>query len=233
MNKNMFNPSLCVNDLSLYRQGSRNASQLLSRTAPFEAVLRIKHRLLSLLGVLVLSLALPHTAWASPNLVQNGGFETGDFTGWSLSGDTGSAFVSNNDPHSGTFAANFDPVGDYVYLSQDLSTTPGLNYNLIFWHIWVDRPPADFQVFWNGQLIYDEANFTSYPWTETSINNLLATSGQTELTFGFMASDSQSLWGLDDVSVTPQGATPEPSSMMLFGSGILGIAAVLRRRLMG
>jgi PEP-CTERM motif len=177
-------------------------------------------------------LVLPHAALADPNLVQNGGFETGDFTGWSLSGDTGSAFVSNNNPHSGTFAANFDPVGDYVYLSQDLSTTPGLNYNLIFWHIWVDRPPADFQVFWNGQLIYDEANFTSYPWTETSINNLLATSGQTELTFGFMASDSQSLWSLDDVSVTPQGTTPEPTSILLLGSGILGIAGILRRKML-
>ena len=29
------------------------------------------------------------------------------------------------------------------------------------------------------------------------------------------------------------GTTPEPSSLMLFGSGILGLAGVLRRRLMG
>jgi hypothetical protein len=88
------------------------------------------------------------------------------------------------------------------------------------------------QVYWNGVLVLDQANFTSYPWTETSINNLLATSGQTELTFGFMASDSQSLWSLDDVSVTPQ-TTPEPGSILLLGSGILGIAGILRRRLVG
>jgi PEP-CTERM motif len=231
VNKTMLNPSLCVNDQSLYPRGSRNASQPLSRTAPLEAVLRIKHRFLSLLGVLVLSLALPHTAWASPNLVQNGGFETGDFTGWSLSGDTGSALVSNNDPHSGQFAANFDPVGDYLYLSQDLSTTPGLNYSLFFWPKWVDYPIDHIQVFWNGALVFDQANSTSYPWTETSVNNLLATSGQTELTFAFMAGDSQSLWSLDDVSVTAQSTTPEPGSIMLLGTGILGIAGMLRRKL--
>ncbi len=232
MKKNMSHLLPCINEQSLLEQRSSGNTEGPGRTAPFKTVLRFKPRLLSFLGALVLSLVLPHVALASPNLVQNGGFETGDFTGWTLSGDTGSAFVSNNDPHSGAFAASFDPVGDYVYLSQDLSTTPGVNYSLIYWHIWVDRPPADFQVFWNGQLIYDETNFTSYPWTETSLNNLLATSGQTELTFGFMASDSQSLWSLDDVSVTPQ-TTPEPGSILLLGSGILGIAGILRRKLVG
>jgi hypothetical protein len=32
---------------------------------------------------------------------------------------------------------------------------------------------------------------------------------------------------------TPSSTTPEPSSIMLFGSGILGLAGILRRRLMG
>jgi hypothetical protein len=32
---------------------------------------------------------------------------------------------------------------------------------------------------------------------------------------------------------TSSGTTPEPSSIMLFGSGILGLAVILRRRLMG
>jgi PEP-CTERM motif len=34
------------------------------------------------------------------------------------------------------------------------------------------------------------------------------------------------------LSGTPQSTTPEPSSIMLFGSGILGLAGVLRRRTM-
>lgn len=232
MKKNMSHSLPYINERSQLEQGSLGNAEGSGRTAPFETVLRFKRRLLSFLGALVLSLALPHAALASPNLVQNGGFETGDFTGWSLSGDTGSAFVSNNDPHSGQFAANFDPVNDFVYLSQDLHTTPGVDYNLIAWTGWIDIPPDIWQVYWNGQLVLDQENFTSYPWTETSINNLLATSGQTELTFAFLMTDSQSLWSLDDVSVTPQ-TTPEPGSILLLGSGILGIAGILRRKLVG
>jgi hypothetical protein len=34
-------------------------------------------------------------------------------------------------------------------------------------------------------------------------------------------------------STTTSGSTPEPSSIMLFGSGVLGIASLLRRRLLG
>ena len=42
---------------------------------------------------------------AYANLVQNPGFETGDFTGWTVSGDI-SAFAGS--AHSGTYSAAFD-----------------------------------------------------------------------------------------------------------------------------
>ena len=35
-----------------------------------------------------------------------------------------------------------------------------------------------------------------------------------------------------DISGTPDPPTPEPSSILLFGSGILGLAGVLRRKLL-
>jgi hypothetical protein len=46
-----------------------------------------------------------------------------------------------------------------------------------------------------------------------------------ENTIGSIPSESFTLNG------TPGGTTPEPSSIMLFGSGILGLAGVLRRKL--
>jgi len=47
-------------------------------------------------------------------------------------------------------------------------------------------------------------------------------------TLGSIPSESFTLIGTSD-----GGTTPEPSSLVLFGSGILGLAGVLRRRLMG
>lgn len=43
--------------------------------------------------------------------------------------------------------------------------------------------------------------------------------------FGSIASESFTING------TPTGSTPEPASIMLFGSGILGLAGILRRKL--
>src|SRR5262249_25131594 len=54
---------------------------------------------------------------AAGNLV-NGGFETGDFTGWDLSGNTGFTGVSAINPHSGTYAAFLGPIGSLGFLCQ-------------------------------------------------------------------------------------------------------------------
>ena len=42
---------------------------------------------------------------AKADLVVNGGFETGDFTGWTLNGHNTLNFVSSENPHSGTYSA--------------------------------------------------------------------------------------------------------------------------------
>ena len=42
---------------------------------------------------------------------------------------------------------------------------------------------------------------------------------------------SEAFTVLGGTTTTPSGSTPEPSSIMLFGSGILGLAGVLRRKL--
>ena len=43
---------------------------------------------------------------------------------------------------------------------------------------------------------------------------------------------SNDAWGIDDVSYSSQSAVPEPPSLMLLGSGLLGLAGLLRRKLM-
>jgi hypothetical protein len=44
---------------------------------------------------------------------------------------------------------------------------------------------------------------------------------------------SNDAWGIDDVSYSgTSSSTPEPSSLMLLGSGVIGLAGMLRRKLM-
>src|SRR5207342_1372158 len=72
-------------------------------------------------------------AVANANLVTNGGFETGDFTGWTNGGNTGFTGVDPGIQHSGTYGAFFGPIGSNGFLSQTLATTAGGVYTLSFW----------------------------------------------------------------------------------------------------
>ena len=81
-------------------------------------------------------------------LVLNGGFGTGDFNGWTVSGAFSNSidvFVDNGSqsgttgitPYSGEYVAALGPVGSLSYLSQTLATSAGANYLL---SLWLDSP---------------------------------------------------------------------------------------------
>ena len=71
--------------------------------------------------VFALLVLVSGTAYATP-LIVNGGFETGSFFGWTLSGNTGSYFyVGSDDPYSGTYALDAGPIGSEGYISQIIS----------------------------------------------------------------------------------------------------------------
>lgn len=194
---------------------------------------RLNNSIITLLLLLTMSIVIPGTAKAD-NLVQNGGFETGDFTGWTVTGDVQGAQVVTGGSNSGCCYAKFNPIDGYVYISQTISTPhiPGSDqlYDLLFhWKI-VDLPPWDFQVFWDNKPVSDFQNTGSHDWSQFELDGLSATQGETQLTFGFKVSDGQSYFGLDDISVSQQ--TPEPGTLMLLGSGALGLAGIARRRVL-
>jgi len=172
------------------------------------------------------------------NLVTNGSFETGDFTGWTVSGDTtftGVCDVSTCPggfaPEDGNYAAYFGPVGDTATISQTIATTPGDEYSLSFY---LANPEGGTPNYFNvtfGNSSFSFTNFgAAFGWQQFTLTTL-ATSDQTNLSFTFR--NDPSYWFLDNVTVQQSGGgtTPEPGTLALFGSGMIGLAAFARRKL--
>jgi PEP-CTERM motif len=159
---------------------------------------------------------------ASADIVYNGGFETGDFTGWILSGNPIPGDVDSSLPHSGLYEANLFAAGSLGYLEQFLPTTPGTLYNLAYFLNSDGGTPNEFLAQLNGTMLIDQTNIPSRNYTQYSFS-FQATSTSTDLKFGFR--DDPGSLHLDDVSVTP---VPEPASMWL-GVLMIGAAAAKRR----
>jgi hypothetical protein len=157
---------------------------------------------------------------AMADLVVNGGFETGDFTAWTLSGNTSNSGVDTIFPHSGLYAAFFGPVGSLGFLSQTLATTPGTTYELSFWLKNEGGPPNEFQVTF-GDATLDRLDLPAFDYTRESLTST-ATSTATLLQFGFR--HTPGFFDLDDVSVIAVGV-PEPSGLTLLGAGVAGLMA--------
>ena len=143
-------------------------------------------------------------------LVLNGGFQTKDFTDWTLTGDTYSTFVDDGDysgitPYFGEYEAALETSGSLGYLSQTLSTTAGTSYLLSFWF---DNPyanPGEFLVEWNGNSLLDTMNPVANDWTNMRFL-VSATGTSTVLQFGYQDDRDFGYFGLDDISVIPGGA---------------------------
>jgi hypothetical protein len=147
--------------------------------------------------------SLSFTISVGQPILNNGGFETGDFTSWTETGTTTYMSVSTTASyvHSGTHGAELGPSGAVSYLSQNLVTTPGANYLL---SCWLTNPksgtPNQFLAQWNGVTIYNQTNLPALAWTNLQFL-VTATGTSTALQFGFR--NDPAYFGFDDVSVTP------------------------------
>jgi hypothetical protein len=102
--------------------------------------------LLALTAAAAVSLARP----ASANLITNPGFETGDFTGWTLGG-FGNVGVDSSNPHSGSYAAFLGEGSPIV--KQIVNTVPGGIYTVSFWLANSSVGSTGFGVTWGEQTL--------------------------------------------------------------------------------
>ncbi|PWU18363.1 MAG: hypothetical protein C5B50_09240 [Verrucomicrobia bacterium] len=165
--------------------------------------------------------------------IKNPGFETGSSGYWTLSGTPGNTFVDDRTDnsvyvHSGSYAAflgqNTSGNTSFGYLSQTVPTGPGLQYTLSFWlnHPSIDSTPAEFQVFWNGSMIFDQTYATSFAFTNVHLN-VTATASSTSLQFGFRSNTNY--FGLDDVALTSLAVGPSITVQPANTAADLGLSA--------
>jgi hypothetical protein len=168
--------------------------------------------------------------------LQNGSFETGDFTGWNLS-SSNLTFVEPT-----TFAYGAESGNFYVYagppssapgvLSQTFSDTAGEQLKVSGWAIGdtfeLPTDLGEISYFFDGALL-GSPDLSSGKWTE-SVFSAVATGSDT---FSIQFADDSSFNGLDNFSVS--SGVPEPSTWTLLLIGLIGLgpfATTARRALL-
>ena len=190
---------------------------------------RMGNKLLAAALAATASFAFTGSAVAA-NLVSNSSFETGDFTGWTQTGNT--TFNGVQCPGTGptvgagNCSAFFGPVGSPGGISQTLATTAGSAYNISFWFAPDGGTPSSFDVLFDGNSILSLTNPGAAPGAFFNLSGV-ASGASSVLSFSFR--DDPGFMFLDAVSVSE---APEPATwaMMLLGFGAVGVSLRWRRR---
>ncbi|MGH7018084.1 MAG: PEP-CTERM sorting domain-containing protein [Caulobacteraceae bacterium] len=191
-----------------------------------------KPRLIAMAAAAALTLAAS-AASATTNLVVNPGFETGDFIGWTVSGDGIS--IDSVFPNTGTYDAAFSAAStdpDPGVLSQSIATTVGASYDLSFALMDEAGVPTDAFTASLGafsQTVTGDEAPAAYTVFSFVVPGSDVTSNSS--TLSFTGTNDFADWNLDDVSVSAvTAAVPEPAEWALLALGVGMAGFALRRR---
>jgi hypothetical protein len=184
-------------------------------------------------GMLLPWLACSPAAADPVNLIQNGGFETGSFSGWSLASGSNSIVaqagqIPGLSPLSGSYfaALSENSPNPFAVLSQTISDMPGQSLQLAFSYASAGSCVhcQAFVATWNStdafhNVILVDNRSGAYPY-QTVAPTVIGT-GSDVVTFfaqSFMSDGTPSFIALDDVSLS---VVPGP----IAGAGLPGVMA--------
>ena len=199
----------------------------------------------SLIGATFTCLAVVSFS-ADANLLTNGSFETGDFTGWNLlSNDPGlqQEIVSSpalfTPPLSGlSYKIRSGNQAIDAGLSQSVSTNSGFLYN---WSIDIAAREVQssgfalgtFELFLDNTLVASQSLSGSGSFSTTFSGVYTATDSAVDFQLIFNrpwnSFTAHPQWFADN-AVFELSAVPVPAAVWLFGSGLLGLVGVARRK---
>jgi hypothetical protein len=221
-----------------------------------------------------LAVALAGSTASAQQQIVNGGFETGDFTGWNVAnqaGGSGDFYTSmgctplncftTNGPRSGSWYAVTDQTGPGAHEIWQSFTLSGAAASAIFkfsiadlnqasgtanfgdldytsvpnQHVRVDIFSGSYSPFATSSLqsfftgATTELGGTGYIDFTFDVTSLLSAAGTYTVRFAEVDNQFFHNFSVDDVSLAVT-ATPEPASMTLLATGLVGIAVSARRR---